>query len=450
MAFAKIKELINHSDRRNHLIGKNILFSIILKGINILCSLILVPLTLHYLTGEVYGIWMTLTTILFWVSYFDIGLGNGMRNYLTQALSNNNTKLAKEYISTTLLLLIFIVIIISIIVFTFLPFVNWNQLFNSNALPNNTLKSIITMAILFTFLNFILKNIGVIFMALQKYAVNDLLVVSGNILALLIIFILTKFTKGNLAYVTLAFTASPTIVFLISCIPIFYKYPQLRPSRKYINLSISKSLISKSISFFFIQITSCLVIYGSANVFIAKYAGPIQVSVYNVSYKYFSIIVLGFAIILSPIWNAYTDAYEKGEMQWIRKCFKRTLMIFGITCILGLILLMASSMIYHIWIGNSLHIPFSVSLSVLLYICCYNLNNCVTCLLNGLNIIQVQLYTSIIATMLYFLLVRYIGFGHGIIGVVLSMAFCYAFMSIIHLYQCHIIIHDKAKGIWKK
>ena len=73
-----------------------------------------------------------------------------------------------------------------------------------------------------------------------------------------------------------------------------------------------------------------------------------------------------------------------------------------------------------------------------------------TYLLNGLNIIYVQIFTSVIATAVYLTTIAVYGKGWGIEGIVLSMTFCYAAMSIIHLYQCKLIIRQEAKGIWKK
>ncbi|MDE5975352.1 MAG: hypothetical protein K2G69_02250, partial [Muribaculaceae bacterium] len=57
----------------------------LVKGISILTSFLLVPLTLGYLRPVEYGIWMTLSSILVWINYFDIGLGNGLRNKLAEA-----------------------------------------------------------------------------------------------------------------------------------------------------------------------------------------------------------------------------------------------------------------------------------------------------------------------------------------------------------------------------
>lgn len=93
------------TNSRNKMLFLNILFSGFLKIVGLLTSLVIVPITINYLNNEVYGIWMTITSILYWITTFDIGLGNGMRNYLAEALATNDTKLGKKYISTTMLLL---------------------------------------------------------------------------------------------------------------------------------------------------------------------------------------------------------------------------------------------------------------------------------------------------------------------------------------------------------
>ena len=100
---------IKSADFRTMNVYKNILFSLIIKVVNVLCSLLIVPLTLSYLTQEEYGIWLTISTLLLWISFFDIGLGNGLRNYLTEAISLKDYDLGKKYISTTFVLLLIIV-----------------------------------------------------------------------------------------------------------------------------------------------------------------------------------------------------------------------------------------------------------------------------------------------------------------------------------------------------
>lgn len=443
--------MLFHSDNeRNRILRNNILLSGGLKVIGLITSLLIVPITINYLNNEIYGIWMIITSILFWVNTFDIGLGNGMRNYLTEALSKNDYQLGRAYISTTFSLLGIIALAIALVLLIPLLTLNFNKVFNTISVNNIELRNVLFVAIAFTLANFVLKNIGYIFVALQKYAINDLLNISGSVIALFVIYILTQVTTGSLLYVVLAYTATYTIIYIIATVPIFKRYPELKPSLKYFDKQLSQKIVNKGIGFFVIQITSCLVIFGTANLFITQFCGPSNVTVYNIAYKYFNLIVIAYTIVLSPMWNAYTDAYVKGDMVWISNTFNRALKLWGLSVVGGIFMLILSNLFYHLWVGETVFIPFSVSLSVLIYISFFNLNNCVTYLINGLNKIRIQIITSLTITALYIVIVFFSGKRLGIEGVVLSMAASYIAMSFIHLYQCKLLIRQKATGIWNK
>lgn len=438
------------NNTRNKMLTTNILYSSILKIISLSTSLLIVPITINYLNNEVYGIWMTITSILFWINTFDIGLGNGMRNYLTEAISQKDYSLGKRYISTTLSLLTLIALVIGFAVLIPLLTIDFNKFFNTEAISNFDLRNTMIVAISFTLFNFVLKNIGFIYVAMQKYAVNDLLSVLGNVLSLGIIFLLTKLTTGHLIYVVLAYTATQCIIFCLAAIPLFKKHPELRPTFKFFDKSLSHKIVGKGLGFFVIQISSCLVIFGAANIFITQLCGPATVTTYNIAYKFFNLLVIAYTIILSPMWNAYTDAYVKGDMIWINQTFNRALKLWGLSVVGGCIMLVGCQTFYHLWVGEKVIVPFTVSLSTLIYVSFFNLNNCVTYLINGLNKIRIQIITSLVFTALYIGIVLLLGKKLGIEGVVLSMAGSYACMSLIHLYQCRLLIKKKAKGIWNK
>lgn len=437
-------------DKRNAMLRNNILFSALLKVLGLSTSLLIVPVTLHYLDNERYGIWLTMTSILYWFTFFDIGLGNGMRNYLTEAISMHNYKEARSIISTTFALLTGIAVVLAIIALIALNIIDVASLFNTSSIASSDLRDITLIATIFTLALFVLKNIGLIFVSMQKYAMNDLLAVSGSVIALLIIYILTKTTAGNLMYVVVTFTATPVAVFAIASIPVFVKYSQLRPSFKSIDMRLAHKVVGKGLGFFLIQITSCIVIFGCSNLFITQFCGPESVTTYNISYKYFNILAIGYTIIISPMWNAYTDAYVKGDMNWIAHNFNRALKFWALSVMGGLVMLCFASFLYHLWVGNAVNVPLSVSICTMAYICFFNLNNCVTYLLNGLNKIRVQILTSVLTTALFLVIVLVLKGAWGIEGIVSSMAFCYALMSVVHLYQCRLIITGKAVGIWNK
>ena len=438
------------TDGRSKMLKSNILYSAILKVIGLITSLLVVTITLNYLNSELYGVWLTITSILYWFSFFDIGLGNGMRNYLTEAVSKGNYKEAQSYLSTTIIALTIIASIIAIVGFILLKLLNLNSIFNTNTISNTELQNVLFVAIGFTLILFVLKNIGYVFVALQKYALWDFINTLGNIIGLLIIFLLTKFTNGKLIYVVFAFTCTPAIIYILAAIPIFSKYPEFRPTIQSFRKDFLSTIVGKGLGFFLIQITSCLVIYGSSNLFITQFCGPESVTTYNIAYKFFNLLAIGYLVFISPMWNAYTDAYVKQDFNWIEKAFQSALKIWLFTEFAGIIMLIVSQYFYLFWVGNAVHVPFMVSLSVFLYISFFNLNNCVTYLLNGLNKIYIQIITSITATFIYLTIMFVWGKNMNIQEIVFYMSAAYGAMTAIHFYQCRKLISQKATGIWNK
>lgn len=435
-------------DARTANVIRNTVLSAVMKIASLACSLVMVPITIDYLNPENYGIWMAMTSILYWFAFFDVGLGNGMRNYLAEALSKGDFIKARSYFSTAMFILSGIAILIGFIAVPIVYLCDLNELFNTHSIDGHLLDNVLVVAVVFSLMQFVVKNIGMVYIAMQKYAVNDLITFVGNIASVIAVYVLTKTTEANLMYVVLAITGLPVMIFIIAAIPLLRQYPQLTPSTKAIDVNTARKIVTKGLGFFIIQITSCLVIFGSANVFISHYCGPDQVTVYNVSYKLFNVLIIGYTILISPLWNAYTDAATKGDYAWIRKIFRKSLLLWALSVVGGLVALALSGWFFNIWVGNSVQVPFAVSACILAYVCMFNFNNCVTYLINGLNKIRVQIITSVIVTLIYLLAVFMIKGEYGIIGISLSMVIAYMLMGSVHLYQCHLLANNKAKGIW--
>src|ERR1035437_10668458 len=83
-----IKIFFTEGNQRSIKAKKNILVISIIKGCSIAVSLLLVPITIHYVNPTRYGIWLTLSSIVGWFSFFDVGLGNGLRNKFAEAVTN--------------------------------------------------------------------------------------------------------------------------------------------------------------------------------------------------------------------------------------------------------------------------------------------------------------------------------------------------------------------------
>ena len=73
---------------------------------------------------------------------------------------------------------------------------------------------------------------------------------------------------------------------------------------------------------------AAVVVFTTDNLIITQLFGPAQVAPYSIALKYFNIAQMGFSIIITPFWSAFTEAYTKNDYAWIKNNIKR-LIKFG-------------------------------------------------------------------------------------------------------------------------
>lgn len=388
MLTKKIKDFLYKGNKRSVKMKKNILLMLFLKGGSILAGLLLIPLTLDYVDSETYGIWMTLSSMVAWIHFFDIGINNGLRNRLTEALANGDFKLGKEYVSTTYAILTFIFIPLMIILLIITPYINWNNLLNLN-LKSNLLIPICIIIIYFC-LNFIFSTINTIILAEQRPADASWRQLLQQVASLAIIYLLTLTTQGNLVYLCLGLCLAPIIVIVFFNITLFSgRYKKLAPSIKYIKLSLAPNLLKLGIQFFIIQIAG-VIQYQMINFLIIRYYGANEVSAYNIAYKYFSVIYMLWGIILAPVWSAVTDAFTRNDIQWIKQTTSKYLKIYFIFILVGIVMLAISNSVYSIWIQNKVSIDFNLSFWILLYLLVLMFSGIYVNVLNGAGKLKIQ------------------------------------------------------------
>jgi O-antigen/teichoic acid export membrane protein len=436
--------------QRSLLAKKNIAASFIIKGLNIIVGLILVPLTINYLNQTKYGIWITLSSIITWFGFFDIGLGNGLRNRFAEALATGNKELAKVYVSTTYAIVILIIAFVLVLFYIVNPFLNWNKILNAgqDVALNKELSLLALVVFTFFSFSFVFKLITTILTADQKPAKAAFFDLLSKLIALGLIFILIRNNKGSLLYLGTVLSASPVFVLFLSSLWLFSgQYKAYRPSFKSIDFSRAKGLFNLGIIFFLIQIAAVL-LYQTNNIIISQLFGPEQVTPYNVALRYFSVLMMGFSIIITPFWSAFTEAWVKKELAWIRNIMRKLIILWGILLLLGIIMLLCSKWIYGIWVGDKISINFSLSAIIGAWILLNTWNGIFGQFLNGVGKIKIQLILGFIAALLNVPLAIFLGKRLGVEGVLVANLLVLSIGVWIYPLQYYKIVNNKAKGIW--
>lgn len=424
---------------------KNIFISLFLKGGSIIIGLVLIPLTINYVDPSQYGIWLSLSSIIGWFSFFDIGLGNGLKNKLAEANANGQNHKAKIYISTTYGLLTIISSVLFIAFFLLNHFVNWNSI-----LTSYDLNTIALVVFGFFCLQFIIQIINTVLTAFHEPSKVSVIYLVGQAICLAIMFVLTKIATGSLLILVCILAGIPIFAQLLFSI-FYYKtsYKEYSPTAKLVDFKYAKNLLGTGGIFFVIQI-GALVLFQTDNIIITQLFGPQKVTTFNVAYKLFSALILVFNIIITPFWSASTDAYAKGDMTWIKNILSTMYKLWAVICVASLIVLLISPFVFHIWLSNKVVVPLTLSLAMTFYVSVYVWQTIHVYLLNGIGKIRLQLYLVIVGAVINLPLGIYWGKKWGLAGITLSNAVIFLIMGAIFYIQTNKIVDGTAKGIWNK
>jgi hypothetical protein len=108
--------------------------SFVSKALTILISFVSVPLTVHYLGSERYGVWLTLSSLLTWMALTDFGLaGDALVNVLAEADGSDDRKAACEYAASAFWALTAIALILGAVFLVTFNWIPWRTVFHVSA-----------------------------------------------------------------------------------------------------------------------------------------------------------------------------------------------------------------------------------------------------------------------------------------------------------------------------
>lgn len=446
-----IKSFFKKGDARSLLIKKNIALSLVLKCVSIIISLLVVPLTINYVNPTQYGIWLTLSSIISWLSYFDLGFAHGFRNRFTEAVANNNLNLAKEYVSTTYAALFFIFSILLCLVLISNQFIEWGQILNLDEKYSTELRPVFSLLAIFFCINVIASVFTTMLTADQKPALASLVQTGGQLLAFISIYILTKTVNGSLSILVFALSGIPCLLLVIVSIIAFNFgiYKEVSPSIKFIRFPLTKNILGLGGQFFIIMI-SMLFIFQFTNIIISRIEGPLVVTQYNIAYKYYNTLFMVAIIILTPFWSAFTDAYTKQDYNWMRNMVRKLEKMWLVFIPILIVMILCSDLFFKIWIKDQVHIPLSLSISMGIYMLCQIAGNIYMYIINGTSKVRLQMIVYLIFAFISIPLMSLSCKHFGIEGIVIVPSIIYIIQAIIGKVQITKLINRSAQGIWAK
>ncbi len=329
--------------------------SYIAKGLMVLISFVSVPLTVHYLGAERYGVWLTISSLLLWVSLTDFGLsGYALVNVLSEAAGNDDRVSARHYTASAFWGLVAIAVIIGTVFAAAFAFIPWRAVFRvSEATSSGELRLTCGLVLTLFVINLPLNLVRSLYNAHQDGYVANIWWIASGLVSLLGLIVVTRF-HGGLPHLVIAVSGVPAVVTFANTYYAFVRrYPWLAPAPAAVRWTCIRRLLKLGGKYMVMQLAS-LGIYQSQAMIITQMLGPSQVVIFVVTAKVITLPVDLAYMGTAPLIPAFGEARARRDWNWIRGAYKNAMFAtIALGMPLALVLALIAKPLILIWAGPS-------------------------------------------------------------------------------------------------
>lgn len=287
-----------------------------------LCTLAQVPIALHYLGAESYGLWIVLMSIFGLLNFVDFGIGVGMQQKMAEAYARDEgVRLRRTFLSGcgALAALGLLSLLVG------LPLAWWGDWGRWFGLTTPALQAEAPAALAIIIGGFALGLPGNAVVrlggALQLDRWQAAWNAAGNALTLLVVALAAHYRWGFLPFV-----AASALLPAFQNLGLWWQLrrrlgwrgpgPGLLPRAEW------RGLARASLFFVFPQFSLAVLAWLPALI-ISLGSGAAAVTAFNLIQRLLGPLGQGQAILLTPLWPAYTEARLRRDFTWLRRAEQR-------------------------------------------------------------------------------------------------------------------------------
>ena len=419
------------SDERYRVAVLSTLSNILSKGVGILVMALSVALTLPYLGAERFGVWMTIASFTGMLAFLDLGVGNALTNKVAEIATKNNKVLLSATISGGLGCLFILSCVISIGLVELVKILPWEILIKINDQGGyiEFRESAIVFAVLFGFYIFS-SGLQRIFAGLQRSFESHLLSAFGSIIGLIALLVAVQNEAG--IPILLVATFGVQIIASMFLLPLLNYRNQFRLAGIKKNISKEYRHVMHIGGLFFILQLGVMIGWGSDALLVSSILGAKEVAVFVIVQRLFQVATQPMGMLNAPLWAAYADAHVRGEKDFIKKTFKRSIIFTLIyTVSIVTILTIFGGAIVNLWTGGAVTTPFNLLFVYGIWAILEALGSALAMLLSGCGIMRAQVMMVISLCIMVVPIKIWLMLNYGLEAMILGFVTTYFLVNVL-------------------
>jgi O-antigen/teichoic acid export membrane protein len=315
------------------------------RAISLIALFVSLRIALPFLGEERFGVMATVMSFAGLLSFLDLGIGNGLVSHVARLNADDDRLALAVQVGNALYILGVIGIVCSLALIGLALTVPLQNAFKGVQIATliEARSTLIVFAVIFG-LAVPLGAVQNVLTGMQQGYIAPLVSAGVSVLSLLLLYLLPHFDAGIPSFLVVTYgmqVVAGALMLWILYVKRLVACPVSFGLRNAFSSSETKKLLKVGGLFFILQICS-IITSGIDVLLISSTLGPALVASYVLAQRMFMLVSGPLAIINKPLWASYADAAHRGDRDYIRRTFRRSMVM---TPLIGM--LMASAIVIN-------------------------------------------------------------------------------------------------------
>jgi O-antigen/teichoic acid export membrane protein len=346
----------HHAVRRDRALRLTVAASVGAKVFSVLCTLAQVPIALHYLGAEGYGLWIALMSIYGLLNFLDFGLGVGMQQLMARAFGRDDSPLLRQTFSSGVAALSVLGLACLIIGLPLALWGDWGAWFKI-ADPQLRSETPAALAVIVAAFVIGLPGNAVVRLAagLQLGWLHALWNAASNGATLLAVWLAARAGWSYLAFIAVA-ALLPATQNIGLWFQLRHRLGWHGGGPGFLPRPAWRELLRASFLFSFPQLSLAALVWLPPFA-ISLGAGAGAVTAFNLLQRLLSPLHQGQTILLTPLWPAYAEAWTRHDRPWLARAVRQSLLATGALTVGTVLVCWQAAPLITWWVGDDVALP---------------------------------------------------------------------------------------------
>jgi O-antigen/teichoic acid export membrane protein len=367
-----------------------------MRAVSFAVNIIAIAILHDHLDPVRFGLWLSLMSVwLLMAQMGDLGTGAGIVNAVAKAAGHDDARALKEITSTGLFVVLGISLLVLAIVAGMSLLVPWGRVFR---IEDASIAAEFGLSVAIAGIGVALAVAGSVALSAQRglqRGYESYFWQSGALVVALAGIYLVAPSHGTIPAVSSAFFLPLGLVAVVACIVFFgVQERAIAPSPRHFTRSRVGEIGRVGVAVFGLQIISSITFF-SDPILLGVVLGPEAVAELAVPARLFNMVSLAVSVVTVPLWPAYADAIARGDIGWVRRTLRRSLVIaLCISCAGSATIVLLHRPILHLWMGPEFSASLWMIVGLGMWCIVESTGNAVGMFLNASNKFRLQLWLA--------------------------------------------------------